>query len=134
MGVTGGLGCTPGELTTRWWVELDGAPVRSSVRSMGENASTFSIAGFSMVWLSGITAAAVRAGNHSVVVRAGCAGTPDVVNGSSLFAGSVTVPDAGFGTRAAAAFAVAAGPDSGPAAADCLIQRLADGSERTICR
>ncbi len=129
MMVTGGLGCDTNG-STRWWIEMDGQPVRSSVRSVGGAVGAFLVTGFIPVSLSGITATVVPAGSHNVAVRLGCpSGSANVVNSSGVFGGSVTVLPTSYSPL---------GADAQPAAdrveRDCTVERLADGAERRTCR
>lgn len=129
MMATGGVGCDSAS-ATRWWIEMDGLPVRSSVRSVGGASGGFLVTGLIPVSLSGITATVVPAGSHSVMVRIGCSGgSANVFSTSGVFGGSVTVLPASYAPL---------GADAQPAAdrveRDCTVERLADGAERRTCR
>jgi hypothetical protein len=127
--VTGSVNCATTD-SVLWWIELDGQPVRSSVRFSGDAAATFALPGMLPMSLTGITAGPVPEGNHAMIARGGC--TSGTSSGSALgvyFNGSVTVLDAGYGSR----LPVVPPLDTAPTAA-CVTVRGADGSDRRQCR
>ncbi len=111
MNVNGNIDCAGNDLVN-WWIDLDGTPVRSSVRLLGGGAG-FSAVGLPPINLDGITATSIPAGAHTISVRGACtSGGITSTTQSSSVTGYVTVLDAGYAAR------------TSPTAAD---SRAADG-------
>ncbi len=98
MNVTGNLMCTTA-FQSYWWIEVDGSPIRSSLRTVGEGEG-FDADGLLPFSISGLTAASVAAGVHTVSVRGACSSGPGSFTFNSTFSGYVTVLDAGYASRA----------------------------------
>jgi len=110
--------------TALYWLTVDGAPVRSSVRATG-----FATGGFSSaraIHVEGYTATQLAAGNHSMAVQAGCqSGTYGGYTLLFAYSARVTVLDSGFGARLASSLA-------DPPVPACNIQ-VSEGRTTTVC-
>jgi len=90
---SGQLGCASSSFV-RWWLEVDGTPIVSSSMQLGKATGiSFDYAGFPAIHLTGITAAVVPAGSHTVTLTGGCLSGSSGGSASSLTpgVGSVTV-------------------------------------------
>ncbi|KQW47937.1 hypothetical protein ASC77_16145 [Nocardioides sp. Root1257] len=105
---SGQLQC-PSSSFVRWWIQVDGTPILSSSMQLGEAVTiSFDYAGFPAIHLTGITADAVPAGDHTVALAGGCT--------SGANGGSATSGTAGVGSVTVLANGLAPTPSARHAA------------------
>ena len=112
-----------------WWIDLDGTPVRSSVRLLG-GGTGFSAVGLPPINLDGITASPSRPGSHNQRARGLYFGGHSLQRPeNSSVTGYVTVLDAGYAARTSPTAADSSAADG---LANCTVT-VTNGVERRVC-
>jgi hypothetical protein len=122
---SGQLGCPSGSFV-HWWLQVDGVDVPNSRIQLGEAvAINFDYNGFPAIHLTGVTAAPVPAGTHTMRMVAGCS------TGSNGGAASTSLPGVGSATVLRSGFTPGASArPAHPAPASTCVRTVTEDSCR----